>query len=72
MRMYMGAVIAILGLVLFAMGLDSQDSLTSRLSKMFTGSPTDKTIWLLMGGALAMAFGVGTALSGRNGGERLS
>jgi len=70
--MFMGAVIAVLGVVLVVMGLDAEDSVSSRISKLFTGSPTDKTIWLLVGGVLATAVGIGMAFTGRSRGERLS
>jgi hypothetical protein len=72
MRMFIGAVIAVLGVVLVVMGLDAEDSVSSRLSKLFTGSPTDKTIWLLVGGAIATAVGIAMAFTGRSRGERLS
>ena len=63
MRVFMGAALAILGVVLVIFGLDANDSVGSRLSKLFTGSPTDKTIWLLVGGTLAVITGLALAFT---------
>jgi len=52
------------GIVLIIYGLSSADSLGSDLSRFFTGSPTDKTIWLLIGGIVATAIGAGGLLTG--------
>ena len=46
------------GIVLLVMGLHSADSIRSSLSRFFTGSPTDKVIWLLLGGVAVSAVGV--------------
>jgi hypothetical protein len=58
MRKFVGAAVLVLGVILVIAGLDASDSLSSRFSRLFTGSPTDKTIWLLIGGALAVMVGV--------------
>ena len=63
MRLIMGVALAILGVVLVIFGLDSNDSIGSRLSEMFTGSPSDKTIWLLVGGVLALITGMALAFT---------
>ncbi len=47
----------ILGVVIFGYGLSASDSIGSAFSRLFTGAPTDNTIWLLLGGGLAMAIG---------------
>jgi len=65
MRRFVGAVVVVVGVVLVVAGLDASDSLSSRFSRLFTGSPTDKTIWLLMGGALAVMVGVSMVWSRR-------
>jgi len=60
----MNKVISILflaaGVTLIVYGVHASDSPSSSLSRFFTGSPTNKTIWLLIGGfilALAGLFG---------------
>ena len=49
------------GIVLIIYGVSASDSLGSSFSRFFTGNPTDKTMWLLIGGigaAVAGLFGV--------------
>jgi len=47
------------GIVLIVYGIYASDSLGSDISRFFTGAPTDKTIWLLIGGIVMLAVGVG-------------
>ncbi len=48
-------------------GLDASDSAGSQLSRFFTGTPTDKSMWLLIGGAAAVTVGAITTF--RNSGK---
>ena len=50
------------GIVLIIYGMSASDSLGSSISRFFTGSPTDESIWLLIGGIVAAAAGVGGLL----------
>jgi len=45
------------GIILVVYGMNASDSLGSDFSRFFTGSPTDKTMWLIIGGAVATAIG---------------
>ena len=45
------------GIILIIYGISASDSVGSGVSRLFTGSPTDKTIWLLVGGAAAAIIG---------------
>lgn len=45
------------GIILISYGITASDSIGSSFSRFFTGSPTDKTIWLLIGGGVAAAVG---------------
>lgn len=63
-------VLLIGGIVLIAYGVSAADSLGSDLSRFFTGSPTDKTIWLLIAGTIAALVGAGGLL--RSSGSRSS
>ena len=47
----------VIGLVLIAYGISASDSIGSDFSRLFTGSPTDKAIWLLVLGAIAAIVG---------------
>ncbi|GAB5098591.1 DUF3185 family protein [Caballeronia sp. LP006] len=51
------------GIVLLYFGGQSFHSLSNDVSRFFTGSPTNKTIWLLAGGVVATLAGmIGLAL----------
>jgi hypothetical protein len=45
------------GIVLIVLGVMASTSLTSDLSRFFTGSPTDKAIWMLLGGVVVSIVG---------------
>jgi hypothetical protein len=45
------------GIVLIVLGINASDSVGSNFSRFFTGSPTDKTIWLLLGGVVSLIAG---------------
>jgi len=49
------------GIVLLVYGFSASDSTASGVSRFFTGNPTDKTMWLLIGGTVAAIIG-GTGL----------
>ena len=46
------------GIILLIIGYNAYHSAGSGLSRAFTGSPTDKTMWLLIGGGVATAVGL--------------
>lgn len=52
------------GIALIIYGINASNSLGSDFSRFFTGSPTDKSIWLLIGGIVAAAIGLGGLLRG--------
>jgi hypothetical protein len=52
------------GIVLIVVGMNASNSVGSGFSRFFTGSPTDKTIWLLIGGIVAAVIGAGGLLRG--------
>lgn len=52
------------GIVLIIYGFNASDSVSSSVSRLFTGNPTDKTIWLLIGGFVAAAIGAGGLMRG--------
>jgi gas vesicle protein len=39
-------------------GINATNSFGSEVSRFFTGSPTDKSIWLLIGGIVASVVGL--------------
>ncbi|HTJ79620.1 MAG TPA: DUF3185 family protein [Rariglobus sp.] len=52
------------GAVLIVYGLNASDSIGSSFSRFFTGSPTDKAMWMLIGGIVAVAAGLGGLFRG--------
>jgi len=50
-------VLLIGGIVLIIYGVSASDSIGSSFSRLFTGSPTDRTIWFLLGGIAAAIIG---------------
>jgi hypothetical protein len=46
-----------LGIMLIIFGINSSNSVGSDFSRFFTGSPTNKSIWLLIGGVGSMVVG---------------
>lgn len=52
------------GIILIIYGFNASDSVSSDVSRLFTGNPTDKTIWLLIGGLVAAAIGAGGLMRG--------
>ncbi|HVV73459.1 MAG TPA: DUF3185 family protein [Verrucomicrobiae bacterium] len=46
------------GILLIILGVNASNSVSSSFSRFFTGSPTDKAIWLLIGGVVASVVGL--------------
>ena len=59
MNKFLSLALVVIGVVLIIYGISASDSLGSDFSRFFTGSPTDKTIWLLLGGIVATVLGAG-------------
>ena len=53
------------GIVLVIYGVAASESLSSDISRFFTGSPTDRTIWLMVGGIVAIIIGLVGLLRGQ-------
>lgn len=52
-----GVVVLLAGILLAVWGLNASNSLGSEISRVFSGSPTDKSIYLVVGGALLAIVG---------------
>ena len=46
------------GIVLIVIGTNATNSFSSDVSRFFTGSPTDKAVWMLIGGIVAALAGL--------------
>lgn len=53
------------GVVLLIYGVSALESFSSDVSRFFTGSPTDKAMWLMIGGIVAVAAGLFGLLRGQ-------
>jgi hypothetical protein len=53
-----------LGIALIIFGINASNSIGSDFSRLFTGSPTDKSIWLLIGGVVLAIVGAGGLMRG--------
>ncbi len=52
------------GVVLIVYGINASNSVGSDLSRTFTGAPTNKTLWLLIGGVAAAIVGATLTFTG--------
>jgi hypothetical protein len=52
------------GILLIIFGVSAAGSFSSDISRFFTGSPTDKAIWMLIGGVVLSIIGVVGLLRG--------
>ena len=52
------------GIVLMVFGINATNSFSSDVSRFFTGSPTDKAVWMLIGGVIAAIVGMIGTLRG--------
>ena len=50
------------GIVLMIFGINATNSFSSDVSRFFTGSPTDKAVWMLIGGVVATVAGLALTL----------
>jgi hypothetical protein len=46
------------GIILLVFGLNASDSIGSEMKEFFTGTPTDKSVWMILGGVLLGVVGL--------------
>ncbi len=51
----------VIGVVLIGFGISAMDSFSSDVSRFFTGTPTDKAVWMLIAGTVAAVVGLSAA-----------
>jgi hypothetical protein len=55
------------GVVLLIFGINATNSFSSDVSRFFTGSPTDKAVWMMLGGIVLTMIGLaGSVRSAQN------
>jgi len=57
MNKALGFALVAAGIVLIIIGINASDSVGSNFSRFFTGAPTNKTVWLLLGGTASLVVG---------------
>ncbi len=58
MNNIVGLGIFAVGVVLLIFGFNESHSFNSDVSRFFTGNPTDRSMWLIVGGSLAVIAGL--------------
>jgi len=64
MNTIISLILIIGGIILIGYGVNASESIGLAFSRIFTGAPTDKTIWLMIGGIIASIAGVLRLLRG--------
>ena len=54
----LGLILLIVGALLLAFGIMAADSIASGFSRLFTGKPTDKAIFLIVAGVVSLGAGL--------------
>ncbi len=63
----MSVALLVVGIVLIGWGVSASESFSSDLSRIFTGSPSNKAVWLLVPGIVAAIVGLFGLLRGAKG-----
>lgn len=66
MNRFLSIGILVGGVVLLVIGITATNSFSSDVSRFFSGSPTDKAIWMMVVGSVAVAAGLTMTLRGRS------
>ena len=64
MKQFIGIAFLVVGIILLCLAYDSYHSAASGVSRVMTGTSTDKTLWLTVGGVLGTVIGAGGLLTG--------
>ena len=57
MNKALGIALVAAGIVLIVIGINASNSVGSSFSRFFTGAPTNKAVWLLLGGTASLVVG---------------
>ena len=64
MNNIVGVAIFALGVALLIFGINESHSVGSDVSRFFTGNPTDRSMWMIIGGIVAVIAGGILAITG--------
>jgi hypothetical protein len=65
MNKALGIALLVVGIILLVFGINASQSFGSDVSRFFTGSPTDKSVWMMIGGVVAAIVGGFLTFTGR-------
>ena len=65
MQRFSGFAVLVVGIVLIVWGANASQSFSSDISRFFTGSATNKAIYLIVGGTVAVIAGASMAFTRR-------
>jgi hypothetical protein len=58
MQRAVGVALLAVAAILIILGINASQSLSSELSETFRGTPSDRTVWFYVGGAVAAVVGL--------------
>lgn len=58
MNTALSAALLVGGIILLVFGWNEHQSASSEITKFFTGNPSDKAMWMLIGGAVLSVMGL--------------
>ena len=58
MNRWLSVVLLVAGLVVLGLGINAANSVSSETAEAFTGTPTDKAMWLMIGGGVLALVGL--------------
>lgn len=61
-RRIVGLALVAGGIVLLVFAHNASHSMSSDISRVFTGNPTDRVMWLMVGGIVCLVAGLGATL----------
>ncbi len=64
MKQIVGIALLVAGIIALSLAFNSYHSAASGVSRVVTGTSTDKTLWLTIGGVAASVVGLGSLLYG--------
>jgi len=64
MKKLASLILLIAGIALLVYGFSASNSFNSDVSNFFTGMPTDKAVWMIVGGAVVTFVGLTGTLRG--------
>jgi ABC-type phosphate transport system permease subunit len=61
LRRLAGLLLLAAGVVLLVIGVRATESFGSQVSEFFSGAPSDRAVWFMLGGSLAIVLGAAAA-----------